>query len=95
MTGRLLTCREVAEWLGVSVETILRWHRRGELPGFKLPGGAIRFRESDLKEWLEQHATAGDALRGVSPTPDATRRPSILPGSPTPLRGVAARTEED
>jgi len=39
MSGRLLTCREVAEWLGVTVETILRWHRRGELPGFKLPGG--------------------------------------------------------
>ena len=42
--SRLLTAREVAEQLGVSTETVLRWTRRGELPAIRLPGGAIRFR---------------------------------------------------
>lgn len=58
MTGRLLTAREVAEMLGVSTETVLRWTRRGLLPGLRLPGGALRYREAALDEWLTAKATA-------------------------------------
>jgi excisionase family DNA binding protein len=57
MTGRLLTARDVADVLGVSAETVLRWHRRGDLPAIRLPGGAIRFREDDLDGWLAARAT--------------------------------------
>jgi excisionase family DNA binding protein len=91
VTGRLLTAREVADRLGVTAETVLRWTRRGELPAFKLPGGAIRFREAELDEWLERHATAGDGSEEVSPTPNATRQVGVSSlSSPIPLR-----TEED
>jgi excisionase family DNA binding protein len=95
VTDRLLTARQLAEQLGVSTETVLRWTRRGELPAFKLPGGAIRYRELDLDAWLEARAT-GDVPRGLSPAPDATRRQSevSLVASPVPLR-TAARTEEE
>ncbi|UGS34246.1 helix-turn-helix domain-containing protein [Capillimicrobium parvum] len=48
----LLTARELAGLLGVSAETVLRWTRRGELPAFRLPGGALRFREDAVDEWL-------------------------------------------
>jgi len=58
MTGRLLTAREVGEFLGVSTESVLRWSRRGELPAIRLPGGAIRFRQDDLDAWLMARATA-------------------------------------
>jgi excisionase family DNA binding protein len=47
-----LTAREVAEMIGVSSETILRWTRRGVIPGFRLPGGALRYREGELEQWL-------------------------------------------
>jgi excisionase family DNA binding protein len=57
VTGRLLTARELAEMLAVSPETILRWYRRGELPAIRLPGGAIRFRESEIERRLEGWAT--------------------------------------
>jgi len=57
VTGRLLTAREVAEHPGVNAETVLRWTRRCDLPAFRLPGGAIRFREDQLDGWLEQRAT--------------------------------------
>ena len=71
MTGRLLTARVVAQQLGLSTETVLSWVRTGKLPAFKLPGGAIRFREDELDQWLEERATA---KRGVStPTPAAAR----------------------
>lgn len=67
MTGRLLTARAVAEFLGVSTETVLRWHRKGKLPGRRLPGGALRFVEAELDEWLSRRATgvSGDAGAGV------------------------------
>jgi len=52
MSGPLLTARQVAELLGVSTETVLRWTRRGDLPALRLPGGAIRYRESELDNWL-------------------------------------------
>ena len=40
MTARLLTAREVAEQLGVSAETVLRWTRAGKLPAIELPSPA-------------------------------------------------------
>jgi excisionase family DNA binding protein len=82
--GRLLTAREVAELLGVSAETVLRWHRAGKLPAIPLPSGAIRFREDALEAWLEQRAAT---VRGVVEHP-AGHRPrssvhSISSSTPT------------
>ena len=71
MTGPLLTAREVADLLGVSTETVLRWTRRGDLPAIRLPGGAIRYREEVIDGWLSERATP---LRGVVEHP-AGRRP--------------------
>jgi excisionase family DNA binding protein len=72
VADRLLTARELAERLSVSTETILRWTRKGELPAFRLPGGAIRYREGDIEAWLEERATTE---RG-SATDPAGRRPA-------------------
>ena len=92
MTGRLLTAREVADRLGINVETVLRWHRRGDLPGFTLPGGMLRFDEDELEAWLKARAT-GAAPRGVS----ATRgdRARVEGYAPLPSLTSATRTEED
>jgi excisionase family DNA binding protein len=51
---RLLTADEIAKRLRVSLETVRRWLRSGELRGFR-PGGTKagwRVRESDLAEYL-------------------------------------------
>jgi excisionase family DNA binding protein len=53
----LLTARQVGDLLGVSAETVLRWTRKGELPATRLPGGAIRYREDKLAEWLADRVT--------------------------------------
>ncbi len=52
MTDRLLTTREVAAYLGLSPETVLRRWRSGELPGYRLETNVVRFRASDVSEWL-------------------------------------------
>ncbi len=75
MTERLLTAREVADRLGVSTETVLRWTRRGEMPAFKLPGGAIRYRDVDLDDWLRVRATCPATLQATrSATPERVLR---------------------
>ena len=53
MTGRLLTTRQVAEFLGVSPETVLRRWRRGEIPGVRLASNVLRFRESEIERWVD------------------------------------------
>lgn len=71
MTG-LLTAREVAGMLGVSAETVLRWTRRGDLSAFRLPGGALRYREADLDSWLAGRTTTeSESLAVDSPHPYA------------------------
>ena len=55
--SELLTARQVAERLNVSVETVLRWHRSGKLPGgYRLSSNVLRFRESEVESWLEARA---------------------------------------
>ena len=63
MSGRLITTREVAELLGVSTETVLRWHRAGRLRGYRLAAGVLRFREDELEAWIEQCQSSGRSIR--------------------------------
>lgn len=44
----LLTSAQVAERLGVSYQTPLRWARQKSIPAIRLPGGQLRFRETDI-----------------------------------------------
>jgi excisionase family DNA binding protein len=53
VTDRLLTTRQVADFLGVSPETVLRRWRAAELPGYRLASNVLRFRESEIEAWLE------------------------------------------
>jgi excisionase family DNA binding protein len=53
--NRLLTPVEVAELLGVSVQTVGRWLREGVLPGYRLgvgPKGRVRVRLGDVEGFV-------------------------------------------
>ena len=63
MTGRLLTARNLADHLGLSPETILAWTRSGDLPGFRLPSGQLRYRQGEVEAWLEARRTASVGSR--------------------------------
>ena len=101
MRERLITARQVAELVGVSPETILRYTRAGELRGIRLPGtarGRLRYRPEDVEAWLEAHET-GAADREVLPTrPNRARDGEYaslgFSSLPTPPRN-AAKTEEE
>ncbi len=65
MNDPLLTTREVATYLGLSPETVLRRYRRGALPGIRLGSNVLRFRESEIEAWLAGCATVGHVLDGA------------------------------
>lgn len=48
---RYVTAREVAEHLGLSPDTILRYYREGRIPGRRLPGTIrpVRFLWSEIE----------------------------------------------
>lgn len=51
---RLLTTREVAGLLGLSVNQLTRLWQSGRIPGYVLGDGRIvRFRVSELEQWLQ------------------------------------------
>lgn len=95
MTGRLLTARDVAELVGVHVETVLRWVRQGLIPAVRLPGGAIRFRHDELEAWLAEHSTATPGREARATRTDAADRTLPSRSRATPLRHVVATTDEE
>jgi excisionase family DNA binding protein len=53
VSERLLTARELADYLGFSAATIVDWAEAGKLPVFKI-GGRLRFRASEVEAWLQE-----------------------------------------
>ncbi len=52
-----LTPQEVSELLRVSVYTVRRWIKEGDLPAYKV-GRGWRISESAIDEWLTKHQSA-------------------------------------
>ena len=51
---RLLSVRELAEYLGVPLATLYTWRYRNEgPPGFRV-GRHLRYRHSDIEAWIRQ-----------------------------------------
>jgi predicted DNA-binding transcriptional regulator AlpA len=58
-SNQLLSQRQVAVRLGVSARTIEGWRARGVGPPFlRLSARAVRYRSSDLEQWLDQRRVA-------------------------------------
>ena len=53
-----LRVADVAEDVGVSPRTVLRWVARGELPALHLPGGRLRISQTAYSAWVDANTTA-------------------------------------
>ncbi len=62
---RLLTIEELAEYLGVQIQTIYKWTHQGCIPFTKV-GKLLRFREGDIARWLEKHTSQGKDTKVAS-----------------------------
>ena len=56
----ILAQEQVADWLGVSTRSVCLWAECREIPGIKI-GRQWRFRESELRQWLE--SPSGERVR--------------------------------
>lgn len=50
---RLLSPAELADYLGIPLQTLYQWRHRGEgPPGYRI-GRHVRYRSSDIRAWLD------------------------------------------
>lgn len=85
MPGPMLTAREVADSLGLSPETVLRWARTGKLPSVRLSNRAIRFPQAAIDRWVAERATPGQEAPATPPgiaRAGAYPLASVLPAIP-------------
>ncbi len=62
--GRLLTQRDVAKQLGISIQTLAKWYRAGKGPiRIQLARNVTRYNSDDVAAYVEQ-------LRMSAPTPN-------------------------
>src|SRR5258708_37364391 len=71
-TDRLMTVRQLAEYLNLNERTVLKLVSEGELPGVKI-GNQWRFRKAMLDAWLD------DQMLGV--TPRSVDFPHVAPAA--------------
>jgi predicted DNA-binding transcriptional regulator AlpA len=55
----LMSAADVSEYLDVPVATLHGWRHRGEGPPAMRVGRWLRYRESDVKAWIDQRAERG------------------------------------
>jgi predicted DNA-binding transcriptional regulator AlpA len=61
---RFLNERETSQVLGLSMKTLQRWRLQGDIgPAYRKLGKAVRYSESDIREWLERAPTGCGAHR--------------------------------
>lgn len=53
MEGKVITLKEVAEFLKVHERTVYRLAAKGEIPAFKV-ANSWRFRREDIERWIDQ-----------------------------------------
>lgn len=74
--SKILTAKEVADYLRCHISTVYRLAKTGKLPGFRL-GADWRFREDALQSWLdiELKSENPDTLQEIGiPRPDDRTR---------------------
>jgi excisionase family DNA binding protein len=56
---RLMSAEEVAEYLGVPVNTLYQWRHKGAGPAAYRVGRHLRYDPSAVQTWLSEHLATG------------------------------------
>ena len=74
--SKILTAKEVADYLRCHISTVYRLAKTGKLPGFRL-GADWRFREDALQSWLDVELKSENPTElqemGIQPPDQRTR----------------------
>ncbi len=72
-----LSPQQLADLLGVSINTIYDWNQHGGSPAITRIGRTVRYSRADVEAWLDEHrepARPALAPLNTRKAPDATRR---------------------
>ena len=58
--ANLMTTKQLAEYLGIAVSTILQYRATGTGPNYIKLGHLVRYRQKDVDLWLEQKSTGNN-----------------------------------
>jgi excisionase family DNA binding protein len=79
---RLLTIKEVADLLSVSIATLYEWSRQGLIPSVKLSPKALRFSESEINDFISKKSSppfTHQINSGSSSYPKSPRTKKVSP----------------
>lgn len=60
---KLMSVEEVAEFLGIPVNTLYQWRHKGTGPDAFRVGRHLRYDPGAIRDWLESHMEVGRGLR--------------------------------
>jgi excisionase family DNA binding protein len=63
--GRLLTVREIADYLRVNPMTVYKWTSQVRIPCIKFSGRCVRFELEKVKRWFKTMEQKGRATRQI------------------------------
>lgn len=87
---KLMTVKEVAEYLRLNQETVIRKARRGEIPAIKMGSKSYRFYKEQIDAWLKSKAAMKTGKEGLE-APKAER--IELKSYPLGIKGDLSRRE--
>ena len=89
----LLNVHETASMLGVKVSTIYQWVHLRKIPFIKL-GGSVRFRSSDIEQWIEGK-TIHPGARPLSQRVGATNQASPILATEANVKRIVSRAKKE
>ena len=81
MQDRWLSVDEIAEYLGVSKDTVYTWVTGKGMPGHKL-GRFWKFKRADVDLWVRAGGAAATSDSAVGPVPVSTSVPTPASNGP-------------
>jgi predicted DNA-binding transcriptional regulator AlpA len=69
----MMTERQVAARLHVSVALVRRWRQTGEGPTYRKIGRAVRYESNDVEQWIATRPTGCDRCRRSASKPAGAR----------------------
>ncbi len=76
-TDRWLELGEAAQLLGVHFSTLRRWANEGQVPCYRTPGGQRRFKQSELRAFLDSLRSGDAVLPVLAALPPAYAAPQV------------------
>lgn len=89
----LLSIGGAAEFLGISIDTLRRWEKKGKVVAFRSPGGHRYFEKEKLKNLFNQKYTRDEPRMTVKPP--AEERKIVPEVPPTPVTQETQKVVEN